>query len=180
MRGGENGFQICTINHAKVDFFGFTLTSFQFTCMYVCMYVCMFECIYEYICMFLCIYVYVCMYVCMYVPCFIEQGGEERLDATVTFDESGCEKVVVISYTSEEYDRDKFFSALTPAEGEGCYIPDADSMGADDAVCWWYLSCGRVLGKHHGMLLEYDSSTLAPLGLVVGKVVTLFHLCQTL
>ena len=31
------------------------------------------------------------------------------------------------------------------------------------------MSCGRVLGKHNGMLLEYDPSTLAPLGLVVGK-----------
>uniref|UniRef100_A0A7R9WNW3 Uncharacterized protein n=1 Tax=Craspedostauros australis TaxID=1486917 RepID=A0A7R9WNW3_9STRA len=32
---------------------------------------------------------------------------------------------------------------------------------------WWRLSCGRVLGLTNGMLLEYDSSTLAPLGLVV-------------
>ena len=31
------------------------------------------------------------------------------------------------------------------------------------------MSDGRVLGKHDGMLLEYDPSTLAPLGLVVGK-----------
>eukprot|EP01036_Dinobryon_divergens_P027482 gene27482-36260_t len=50
-----------------------------------------------------------------------------RLDATITFDESGCEKVVVVSYTSEDYDRDKFFSALTPSEGEGCYLPDTES-----------------------------------------------------
>ena len=28
---------------------------------------------------------------------------------------------------------------------------------------------GKVLGVHNGMVLEYDSSTLAPLGLVVGK-----------
>ena len=33
--------------------------------------------------------------------------------------------------------------------------------------CWWKLSCGRVLGMLNGMLLEYDQSTLAPLGLVV-------------
>jgi hypothetical protein len=31
------------------------------------------------------------------------------------------------------------------------------------------MACGRVLGVHNGMVLEYDSSTLAPLGLVVGK-----------
>jgi hypothetical protein len=28
---------------------------------------------------------------------------------------------------------------------------------------------GKVLGVHNGMVLEYDPSTLAPLGLVVGK-----------
>lgn len=31
------------------------------------------------------------------------------------------------------------------------------------------MACGRVLGVHNGMVLEYDPSTLAPLGLVVGK-----------
>lgn len=38
-----------------------------------------------------------------------------------------------------------------------------------EEVCWWHMSDGRVLGKHNGMLLEYDPSTLAPLGLVCGK-----------
>jgi hypothetical protein len=37
-----------------------------------------------------------------------------------------------------------------------------------ESKAWWYLSCGRVLGMLNGMLIEYDSSTLAPLGLVVG------------
>lgn len=37
------------------------------------------------------------------------------------------------------------------------------------AVCWWHMACGRVLGVHDGVLLEYDASTLAPLGLVVGR-----------
>ena len=37
-----------------------------------------------------------------------------------------------------------------------------------DTVAWWYLSCGRALGMLNGNLIEYDSSTLAPLGLVVG------------
>ena len=31
------------------------------------------------------------------------------------------------------------------------------------------MACGRVLGVHNGMVLEYDPSTLAPLGLVIGK-----------
>jgi len=39
---------------------------------------------------------------------------------------------------------------------------------AQDTVAWWYLSCGRALGMLNGNLIEYDSSTLAPLGLVVG------------
>jgi hypothetical protein len=38
-----------------------------------------------------------------------------------------------------------------------------------DTKCWWKLKSGRVLGISNGMLLEYDRSTLAPLGLVVSK-----------
>ena len=37
-----------------------------------------------------------------------------------------------------------------------------------ETVAWWRMSCGRVLGMLNGMLIEYDKSTLAPLGLVVG------------
>jgi len=29
------------------------------------------------------------------------------------------------------------------------------------------MDCGRVLGCHDGKLLEYDSQTLAPLGIVI-------------
>ena len=38
-----------------------------------------------------------------------------------------------------------------------------------DTVAWWYLSCGRAIGMLNGNLIEYDSSTLAPLGLIVGS-----------
>lgn len=118
VRGGKDGFQICTINHSK--------------------------------------------------------GGEERLDATITFKDSSSEAVVV-AHDSEDYDHDKFFSAYTPAEQDGCYLADPDNVNASAEVCWWHMSCGRVLGKHNGMLLEYDPSTLAPLGLVVGKVILKFQ-----
>jgi len=37
-----------------------------------------------------------------------------------------------------------------------------------DTLSWWYMSCGRVLGMLNGNLIEYDSSTLAPLGHVAG------------
>jgi hypothetical protein len=98
------------------------------------------------------------------------KDGNERLDATITFTDASHESVV-FAHPSEDYDHDAFFSAYTPAEGDGCYFEDATGkvIGDGDGICWWHMSCGRVLGKHNGMLLEYDSSTLAPLGLVVGK-----------
>ena len=37
-----------------------------------------------------------------------------------------------------------------------------------ETVAWWYMDCGRVLGMLNGNMIEYDRSTLAPLGLVVG------------
>merc|ERR1711998_541927 len=80
---------------------------------------------------------------------------------------------VVFAHPSDDYDHDAFFSAYTPQEEDGCYLadPDGDLTNAADAetVCWWHMSTGQVLGVHNGMVLEYDSSTLAPLGLVVGK-----------
>jgi hypothetical protein len=35
-------------------------------------------------------------------------------------------------------------------------------------IAWWRMNCGRVLGIYDGRLIEYEASTLAPLGLVVG------------
>jgi hypothetical protein len=99
------------------------------------------------------------------------QGGKERLDATITYQGTGHESVVY-AHPSEDYDHDAFFSAYTPQEEDGCYIEDTGgnvAMGKEGAVCWWHMACGRVLGVHNGMVLEYDPSTLAPLGLVVGK-----------
>ena len=37
-----------------------------------------------------------------------------------------------------------------------------------ETIAWWHMSCGRVLGVYDGRLIEYEPSTLAPLGLVVG------------
>jgi len=97
------------------------------------------------------------------------KGGKVRLDATVSYDGD-----VVVAHPSEDYDHDKFFSAYTPSENDGCEIVDADGDlmqdgGAAGVVCWWHMKCGRVLGVHEGMVVEYDSSTLAPLGLVIAK-----------
>ena len=34
-------------------------------------------------------------------------------------------------------------------------------------VCWWHMADGKVLGLHAGQLVEYDSETLSPLGVVI-------------
>jgi len=98
--------------------------------------------------------------------------GKERLDATITYDDATHESVV-FAHESEDYDHDAWFSAYTPAKEDGCYINDLSlpiaDVGKEGAVCWWHMACGRVLGVHNGMVLEYDASTLAPLGLVVSK-----------
>lgn len=79
----------------------------------------------------------------------------------------------MFAHESEDYDHDKWFSAYTPQQEDGCYIDDKVSgltdAGKEGTVCWWNMACGRVLGIHNGMVLEYDPSTLAPLGLVIGK-----------
>lgn len=110
VRGNKDGFEICTVNHAK--------------------------------------------------------GGEVRVDATIKYID-GTHETAADMHDHEDYDHDKFFSAYSPQEEDGCYLEDPSNINS--AVCWWHMSCGRVLGKHNGMLLEYDPSTLAPLGLVVGK-----------
>lgn len=55
---------------------------------------------------------------------------------------------------------------------DGCYskVEGTESTildNAKDRVCWWHMSCGRVLGMHDNKLLEYDEKTLSPLGIVV-------------
>ena len=100
------------------------------------------------------------------------KDGKERLDATITFD-SNTKESIVYAHESEDYDHDAWFSAYTPQEQDGCYIDDVKEgladVGKDGVVCWWHMACGRVLGVHNGIVIEYDASTLAPLGLVVGK-----------
>jgi len=101
------------------------------------------------------------------------KGGEVRLDATITYT-SDNEETAVAAHPSEDYDHEQFFSAYTPSDDDGCEIEYdqgtiLEDAGADNVVCWWKLKCGRVLGVHEGMVVEYDGSTLAPLGLVVAK-----------
>lgn len=107
-----------------------------------------------------------------------QQGGKIRLDATITYKDSGHE-VGIYMHDDDAYAHDNYFKVYTPTEGdqsffcgpeseEECMITDDDPVTMDTKV-WWRLSNGRVLGVTNGMLLEYDSSTLAPLGLVLGE-----------
>merc|ERR1712216_642464 len=113
------------------------------------------------------------------------KGGIMRLDATVTYadecaaDGEAC-STLVFAHDHEDYDHDLWFQAYVPQEGDGCYIESPNGIinlpGSDlgdlsdpNAVCWWHMKDGAVLGVHNGMIIEYDESTLAPLGMVVSR-----------
>ncbi|CAK0875478.1 unnamed protein product [Prorocentrum cordatum] len=115
------------------------------------------------------------------------KGGKIRLDATITYDEciidennimDGSNSCSTLAYAHqhEDYDHDKWFSAYVPQENDGRYVelPDGTiNPGVDfsnpEEVCWWHMKDGAVLGVHNGMIIEYDPSTLAPLGMVVSR-----------
>jgi len=117
VRGNKDGFEICTVNHAK--------------------------------------------------------GGEVRVDATVTYGNGGT--VAVMAHPHEDLQHDAFFRAYTPQEEDGCYLENnggvlnEDEDWSEKTVCWWHMGDGAVLGVHDGMVIEYDPTTLAPLGMVVSK-----------
>jgi hypothetical protein len=105
-------------------------------------------------------------------------GGKVRLDASITYRDDTHE-VGVYAHEDEAYEHDKYFKVYAPSAGDKLHPPDdglisyEDSFVLDqpvdyDTTKWWYMACGRVLGMLNGMLIEYDKSTLAPLGLVVG------------
>jgi len=120
LRGNANGFEICTVDHAK--------------------------------------------------------DGVIRLDATVTYKDAGHE-VGVFAHEHDELKNDNFMKVYSPSEGDDAFVPSfAQSVDATrgrpvdkDTVAWWRLDCGRVLGVYDNRLIEYEPSTLAPLGLVVGQ-----------
>lgn len=107
-------------------------------------------------------------------------GGSVRIDATITY--TDCNHEVGV-YNHRDITRlgDEFFKVYAPCAGDDLHPPDENLVRYNDdgklyindpvtkdSVAWWYMSCGRVLGLLKGMLIEYDQSTLAPLGLVVG------------
>ena len=104
------------------------------------------------------------------------QGGKIRLDASITYRDDS-HNVGVYAHDDEAYAHDNYFKVYTPQfddEGYICGVDESDQcLITDDCpvepstVSWWKLASGHVLGLLNGMLLEYDPSTLAPLGLVV-------------
>ena len=99
------------------------------------------------------------------------KGGEVRIDASVQYKEDGS--VTAYAHDSEDFHHPDYMHVYIPAPNDGCYVPNA--MGVltptectAETTQWWHMQSGTVLGVHGGMLLEYDRSTLAPLGLVVG------------
>jgi hypothetical protein len=111
-----------------------------------------------------------------------QKDGAIRLDATITY-KGDSNEVGVYAHPDEgrgEND-EKYFKVYQPNAGDSLHPPDKGYIpyGEDgllrvnekatmDTVAWWRMAGGRVLGMLNGMLVEYDQSTLAPLGLVVG------------
>ncbi|KAL7513491.1 hypothetical protein ACHAXN_010631 [Cyclotella atomus] len=108
-----------------------------------------------------------------------QKDGKIRLDATITY-RGDTNELGVYAHDDEAYDHDKYFKVYAPCAGDKLHPPDdgfkrynsdgnIEPFDVDsDTIAWWYMSCGRALGMLNGNLIEYDSSTLAPLGLVVG------------
>lgn len=120
LRGNKNGFEVCTVDHAK--------------------------------------------------------NGEVRVDATITYENDESEVVVYAHDDDEAYNHKDYFKVYTPEVGDRAHIRGVEETDfkvlAHQPIdefkkSWWRLSSGRVLGMCNGMLLEYDRSTLAPLGLVL-------------
>ena len=105
-----------------------------------------------------------------------QQDGKVRLDASISYKDDSHE-VGVYAHDDVAYAHDQYFKVYMPTEGdmgqicgaesEECVLVNESEPITTETTTWWRLSCGRVLGVLNGMLLEYDKSTLAPLGLVV-------------
>ncbi|KAL7484187.1 hypothetical protein ACHAW6_009831 [Cyclotella cf. meneghiniana] len=84
-------------------------------------------------------------------------------------------RVGVYAHEDEAYDHDNYFRVYQPQMNDHGYVcAENDEVClltrkpiTKDTVAWWRICCGRVLGVVNGMMLEFDRSTLAPLGLVL-------------
>jgi len=105
-----------------------------------------------------------------------QNDGKVRVDATITY-RGDTNEVGVYAHEDEAYDHDNYFKVYQPQFNDHGYVCADDEDEelclltpnpiTEETVAWWTLSCGRVLGVVNGMMLEFDKSTLAPLGLVI-------------
>ena len=96
--------------------------------------------------------------------------GKLRLDAECDLTSGVLMSSHSISSSNESPSKEQFQRTYVPQQEDGCYSKfgsEAVLANPEDMVCWWHMADGRVLGTHDGMLLEYDSVTLAPLGIVL-------------
>ena len=107
-----------------------------------------------------------------------KDNGKIRVDATITYRDNTNE-IGVYAHDDAAQKDDSYFKVYQPCAGDALHPPDdgliqydgtmiLDKAVTKDCKAWWYMACGRVLGMLNGQLIEYDQSTLAPLGLVVG------------
>lgn len=106
------------------------------------------------------------------------ENGAVRVDATITY-RGDTNEVGVYNHGDDVREDEQLFKVYQPSAGDALHPPDSglvqynedmvlDKPVTEDTVAWWYMACGRVLGMLNGNMIEYDRSTLAPLGLVVG------------
>eukprot|EP00523_Entomoneis_sp_CCMP467_P019737 CAMPEP_0168861850 /NCGR_PEP_ID=MMETSP0727-20121128/18134_1 /TAXON_ID=265536 /ORGANISM="Amphiprora sp., Strain CCMP467" /LENGTH=604 /DNA_ID=CAMNT_0008916875 /DNA_START=111 /DNA_END=1927 /DNA_ORIENTATION=+ len=119
-----------------------------------------------------------------------DNGGQVRVDASVTYrdDDEGevgfylhGDETASQAKSTNSVQAKKRFKVYAPNAGDATHPPDKNLVQYDEKgeihldtpitkqqKSWWYMACGRVLGIQKGMLIEYEPSTMAPLGLVVG------------
>ena len=109
-----------------------------------------------------------------------QKDGAIRVDATIKYTDCNHE-IGVYAHKDETLAGDKYFKVYQPCAGDSLHPPDdgyipygkdgllhVDEEVTKETVAWWAMANGRTMGMLNGMLVEYDSSTLAPLGLIVG------------
>mmetsp|Transcript_761 Transcript_761/g.2251 ORF Transcript_761/g.2251 Transcript_761/m.2251 type:complete len:782 (-) Transcript_761:151-2496(-) len=105
-------------------------------------------------------------------------GGTIRVDAVITYSDCMHEVGVYQQEHEELKEKGNFIKVYSPSVGDTNFV-DYDEeeeevnilkgkVVDENTIAWWNMCCGRVLGIYDGRLIEYDPSTLAPLGLVVG------------
>jgi hypothetical protein len=107
-----------------------------------------------------------------------KNDGAVRVDATITYRGFDNEIGVYNHKNDDGGMSEKYFQVYRPSAGDALHPPDENLVQYEDSFIldaittdtkkWWYMSCGRVVGLLNGMLIEYDKSTLAPLGLICG------------